>query len=129
MFWSDEQGRFLFDAMEDFQAEIRRFFAQEYGVDLDGSDAQAVLAANREIMPRKGRPLPARVALDHDVAGYFAGLRQIASVDTLPEDYVPLRQRAPGHLDLRPHEPITTYAFHDMVSLVGKLEMPSNIRI
>ena len=129
VFWSDEQGQFLFDSMDDFQAEIRRFFAQEYGVDLDGSDAQAVLAANREIMPRKGRPLPARVPLDHDVAGYFAGLRQIASVDTLPEDYVPLKQRAPGHLDLRPHEPITTYAFHDMVSLVGKLEMPSNVRI
>ena len=129
VFWSDEQGQFLFDAMEDFQAEIRDFFAQEYGVNLDGSDAQAVLAANREIMPRKGRPLPARVTLDHDVAGYFAGLRQIASVDTLPEDYVPLKQRAPGHLDLRQHEPITTYAFHDMVSLVGKLEMPSNVRI
>lgn len=129
VFWSDEQGQFLFDAMEDFQAEIKRFFKHEYGVCLDGSDAEAVLAANREIMPRKGRQLPARVTLDHDVAGYFTALRQAPSIDTLPDDYVPLKQRGPGHLDLRQHEPITTYAFHDMVSLVGKLEMPSNVRI
>ena len=77
---------------------------------------------------RDGR-LPARVPLDHDVAGYFAALRQLPSVDTLPDDFFPLKQRGPGHLDLRSQTPITTYEFHDMVSLVGKLEMPANVRI
>lgn len=129
VFWTDEQGRFLFDAMEDFQAEIVRFFAQEFDVSLDSSDARAVLLANRELMPRKGRPTPAQVALDHDVAGYFAALRQLPSVDTLPEDHVPLRQRGPGIVDLRSHAEVTTYEFHDMVSLVGKLELASNVRI
>lgn len=129
VFWSDEQAQFLFDSMEDFHAEIVRFFEQEYGLCLDGTDARAVLMANREIMPKKGRPMPARVPLDHDVAGYFAALRQVPSVATLPDDYVPLKKRGPGHLDLRSQEPITTYAFHDMVSLIGKLEIPSNVRI
>jgi hypothetical protein len=129
VFWSDEQGRFLFDAMEDFQAEIVSFFELEFGVRLDSSDARAVLTANREVMPKKGRQMPARVELEHDVAGYFATLRQLPSVDTLPDDHIPLGKRHPGHLDLLLKAPITTYEFNDMVSLVGKLEMPSNVRI
>ena len=60
---------------------------------------------------------------------YFASLRELPSIDPLPEDYVPLKKRGPGHLDLRPQAEITTYQFHDMVSLVGKLEMASNVRI
>jgi radical SAM superfamily enzyme YgiQ (UPF0313 family) len=129
VYWTDQQAQFLFDSMEEFHAEIVRFFEQEYDVRLDSTDAQAILTANREIMPRKGREMPSRVELDHDVPAYFAALRKLPSVDTLPEDHVPLRQRGPGSLDLKQQAATTTYQFHDMVSLVGKLEMASNIRI
>jgi len=51
-----------------FHAETVAFYEREHGVRLEGSDAQAVLIANREVMPRKDRTLPARLPLAHDVA-------------------------------------------------------------
>src|SRR5206468_7483713 len=89
--WSDEQAQFLFDSMDAFYAEIVDFFEREHGVRLDGPDAMAVLIANREVMPKKSRELPARVPVAHDVAGYFAALRTLPSLDTLPADHVPLK--------------------------------------
>jgi hypothetical protein len=127
--WSDEQAQFLFDAMDAFHAEILGFYEEEHGVHLEGSDVEAVLVANREVMPRKGRTLPASVPLAHDVAGYFAALRGLASLDEIPEDHLPLKARAPGSLDLPAQTAPATYQFIDIVSLVGKLELSSNVRI
>ena len=127
--WTDEQARFLFDSMEAFHAEIIDFVEREHGVHLEGSDAEAVLAANREVMPKKGRETPARVQFAHDVAGYFAELRKLPSLDPLPADRVPLKARGPGHIDLPQEAAPTTYQFVDLITLVGKLELPSTLRI
>jgi hypothetical protein len=127
--WGDEQADFLFESMDAFHDEIIEFYEREHGVRLEGSDTDAVLMANRVIMPKKGRELPTRVPVAHDVAGYFAALRKMSSVDTLPADHVPLKSRAPGYVDLAPQPLSTTYQFVDMVSLVGKLELASNVRI
>ena len=125
--WTDEQSRFLFDSMDAFHAEIIDFFGQEHGVYLQGTDVQSVLAANREIMPKKGLTFPARLAVAHDVAGYFAALRALPSIDALSSDYVPLKSRGPGYIDL-PSQAVTTNSHGDF-SIVGRLELVSNVRI
>jgi radical SAM superfamily enzyme YgiQ (UPF0313 family) len=129
VFWSDEQAQFLFDSLEAFHEEIFLLFQQEFGVVLDSTAARAVMKVNREIMPKKRRPMPARIELDHDVAGYFTALSQAPSIDTIPDEYVPLGEHGPGFLDLTAQGTVESYGFHDMVSLVGKLEMASNVRI
>lgn len=126
--WGDEQACFLFDDMEGFHAEILEFFEREHGVRLDGTDVTAVLAANGAVMPNKRLQRPARVPLAHDVAGYFSELSRLPSIDALPADHVRLKARGPGHLEL-PGEAATTYQFVDVVSLVGQLELASNVRI
>jgi len=129
LIWTDQQAAFLFDGMDAFQAEIVAFLEREHGVRLDGSDAQAVLVANREVMPKKGRALPAQVPLAHDVAGYFSALRALPRVDTLPADRVPLKAFGPGYIDLQPSPAPVTYQSVDMNPLVGRLELESNLRI
>ena len=126
--WTDEQAQFLFDSMEAFYAEVIEFYEREHGVRLKGSDAESVVIANREVMPRKDRVLPARVPLAHDVAGYFAALRALPSVDALPADHVPLKTRGPGYIDL-PSQSATSNSLGDMLSVVGRLELASNVRI
>jgi radical SAM superfamily enzyme YgiQ (UPF0313 family) len=127
--WTDDQAGFLFEAMEEFQAEILEFFAREHGVRAQGSDLDAVLAANREIMPKKGRSFPRRVPLPHDVADYFTGIRKLPSLNPLPESHQPLKARGPGFLDLAEQAATTTYGFVDLISLVGRLELASNLRV
>jgi radical SAM superfamily enzyme YgiQ (UPF0313 family) len=127
--WSDEQARFLFDGMDAFHVEILDFYEREHGVRLEGTDVEAVLLANREVMPRKGRTLPHQIALPHDVPGYFAALRGLTSLDELPADHVPLKARGPAALELPAQAAPDTYQFIDVVSLVGRLELASNVRI
>ncbi|HWP66146.1 MAG TPA: radical SAM protein [Candidatus Limnocylindria bacterium] len=127
--WSDAQARFLFDDLPGFQAETLAFFAREHGVRLAGSDVDAVLAANRAVLPQKGRALPARVPLAHDVPGYFADLRRVPSLADLPADHVPLARRGPGVLELAAQPPCTTYDHVDVGLTLGGLELRSNLRI
>jgi radical SAM superfamily enzyme YgiQ (UPF0313 family) len=127
--WTDEQAQFLFDSLEAFYAEIVEFYEREHGVRLDGTDAAAILAANREVMPRKDRALPARVSVDHDVAGYFALLRALPSIEALPSDYMPLKSRGPGSIDVKVPATPANYGFVDGLTLLGKLELASNVRI
>jgi len=127
--WRDEQAGFLFDSLETFHREIFEFFEREHGLRLDGAAAEAVLTANREVMPRKGRDLPTRTALAHDVAEYFAELRKLPRIDTLPEGHRPLAARAPGYLELGDQPATTSYHYVDMGPLLGKLELASNLRI
>jgi radical SAM superfamily enzyme YgiQ (UPF0313 family) len=127
--WADEQARFLFDEMDAFHGEVLALVEREFGLRLEGSDVEAVLAANREVMPKKGRGLPAHVRMPHDVAEYFSTLRKLPSLDARPEDHVPLRAHGPGTLKL-PHQPeTTTYNFVDLINIVGKLELQSSVRI
>jgi len=127
--WSDEQARFLFDSMDDFHREIIGFFEREHGVRLEGTDVEAVLLANGAVMPKKGRALPTRVQLAHDVAGYFSVLRQAPGLDALSPEHVPLRKRGPGYVELPEQPASTSYKFLDLITLVGQLELASNIRI
>jgi len=127
--WSDEQARFLFDDLEGFQREVVQFFAREHGVTLSGSDLEAVLAANRVVLPQKGRTLPTRVTLTHDVPGYFEDLRRLPSLDALPDDHLPLGRRGPGAIELAPQPPCTGYHYVDVGLTLGALELQSNLRI
>jgi radical SAM superfamily enzyme YgiQ (UPF0313 family) len=127
--WSDQQAAFLFDNLDAFHREVIEFIENEHGVRLAESDIDAVLTANREVMPRKGREIPARVALSHDVAGYFAYLRKLPRIDELPDDYVSLANRGPGYLDLPPQPPTTSYHHVDAGPLLAQLEQASNLRI
>jgi hypothetical protein len=127
--WNDAQARFLFDDLEAFQREMIGFFAREHGIELAGSDVEAILAANRAILPQKGRPLPARVPLAHDVAGYFADLRRVPSLDALPADHVPLARRRPGAVEIAPQPSCTGYDYVDVGLTLGALELQSNLRI
>jgi tRNA A37 methylthiotransferase MiaB len=127
--WSDEAARFLFDDLAAFQREILAFFECEHGARLGGSAVEAVLAANRAVMPQKGRPLPARVPLAHDVPGYFAELRRLPSLDALPPHHVPLAQRGPGVLELGMQPTCTGYQHIDVGLTLGALELTSNLRI
>ena len=88
-----------------------------------------VFTANREVMPRKGRDLPARVSLAHDVPGYFAALRKLPRVDVLPPDHVPLALHGPGYLDLSRQPTCTSYQYVDKVGLEHRWELDSNLRI
>jgi tRNA A37 methylthiotransferase MiaB len=127
--WGDEQAEFLFEALPEFHDEIRRFFRDEHGVSLDGPDAAAVFTANREILPKKGRALPAEVPLSHDVPAYFEALRRLPSVDEMPEGHVPLSGLGPGVLRLAAGSPCTSYGFADVGLTYGALELPSNLRL
>lgn len=129
LFWNDQQGHFLFDALPEFYSEILDFIAREYGVRLRGADVDAVLAANSAVMPKKNRALPAAVALAHDVVGYFADLRGATNVSPVPEGFVPLRDRLPGVLELSLQPECTSYAYADISVTVGALELASNLRI
>jgi tRNA A37 methylthiotransferase MiaB len=127
--WSDAQARFLFDSLEDFHGEILDFVAQEHGIRLAGSDVEAALAANRAVLPRKGRDLSACVGLAHDVAGYFDALRAAPRVDERPDNHVPLAQWAPGHLEFPAQVLPKDYTYLDLSLTRGKLELESNLRI
>jgi hypothetical protein len=127
--WNDEQARFLFDDMEAFQQEILTFFAREHGVRLAGSDVDAVLAANRSILPRKGRTLPATVPLAHDVPGYFDDVRRLPSVHDLPAGHRTLGRRGPGTIELRAQPTCTTYQHADIGLTFGTLELASSLRL
>jgi hypothetical protein len=129
LFWTDAQGRFLFDSLSDFQQEIVRFFAREYDVELGGSAVEAVLTANREVMPRKDRPTPANVPLAHDVPGYFAALRKLPNVLSAAADHVPLSSRPPGSLELRAPTECSSYQYADFGLTFGALELQSNLAI
>ena len=61
-----------------------------------GSPIEAVLAANRAVLPQKGRALPARVALA-PTCPYFTDLRRLPSVEVLPAEHVPLARARSGH--------------------------------
>jgi hypothetical protein len=127
--WNDEQARFLFDDFEAFQREILAFVAREHGVHAAGSAVDAVLTANRAVLPRKGNALPARVPLAHDVPGYFADLRGLPSVEALPPEHVPLARRGPGVLELAVQPPRTGYHHIDVGLTLGTFELASNLRI
>ena len=129
--WGDAQAGFLFDSLEAFQREILEFYEREHSVPLEGGDVEAVLTANREVMPRKGRDVPARIPLTHDVPAYFDALRKLPSVDDMPAGHVPLAIRGPGYLEL-PQQPVrTSYQHADLggLDLLGQLELRSNLRI
>jgi hypothetical protein len=127
--WNDEQGRLLFDALDEFYREIVEFFDREHGVHLEGSDVEAILAVNREVMPRKGRAFPARIPLAHDVAAYFSELRRLPSLHDVTGDHAPLAERAPGHLELQDQPICINYEYADIGLTYGGLELASNVRI
>lgn len=127
--WSDEQARFLFDELDAFHCEVLEFFEREHGLRLEGSAVEAVLAANREVMPRKGRDLPATVLLAHDVPTYFAELRMGSGLDVLAPNNLALGMRSPGSIELLPQPACVTYQFLDSSPGVGHLELASNLRI
>jgi radical SAM superfamily enzyme YgiQ (UPF0313 family) len=127
--WNDEQAAFLFDDMEAFQREIIGFFAREHGVRLEGSDVEAVLAASRAVLPRKGKTLPARVPLVHDVVGYFDDLRHLPSLDEAPPAHLALARRGPGTLELHPQPARPGYAHADIGLTFGTLELASSLRV
>lgn len=127
--WSDKQARFLFDAMEDFHAEVLDFIEHEHGLRLSGSDVEAALAANRAVMPNRDRALPARVELPHDAVGYFDALRRAPRVDEPPADFVPLAQWAPGAIELAEQPERGDYTYMDFNLARGKLELLSNLGI
>jgi tRNA A37 methylthiotransferase MiaB len=127
--WDDAQAAFLFDDLEAFQREILDFIAHEHGIRLAGSDADAVLAANRAVLPQKRQAAPARVGLAHDVVGYFAELRRLPSVLEVPAGHARLRARPPGAVTLAPQAACTSYRHFDVGLTFGTLERASDLRI
>lgn len=129
LLWEDEQARFLFDNMAAFQAEILAFTRSEFEIPLEGSSLRAILQANRAVLPLKGRELPAEVRLPHDVPGYFADLKKLPSIETIPPEHVDLGSRGPGLLRLDPQPPTISYQFADFVLTYGALQLASNLAI
>jgi hypothetical protein len=127
--WTDAQARFLFDDFEAFQREVLAFAAREHGVHAAGPALEAVLLANRSVLPRVGRALPARVPLAHDVPGYFAELRRLPSVETLPPGHTRLAERGPGMLELAARPACTGYQHIDVGLTLGTFEVASNLRL
>ena len=127
--WSEEVGRFLFDELDDFHGEILDFFEREHGLRLEGSAVEAVLAANREVMPRKGREFPATVPLQHDVPAYFAELRKGPKLDDLGPDHLPLGARGPGERLLPTQSTCMSYEFRDVTLRFNQWEVLSNLGI
>jgi radical SAM superfamily enzyme YgiQ (UPF0313 family) len=129
LFWTDEQGRLLFDSLSDFHREIIDFYKHEHNAEIGGSDAEAVLTASRAVMPQKGRALPATVPLEHDVAGYFAELRKLPSTDSTSNGHVPLKKRPPGSIELSAQPDRSSYQYADIDLTYGALELKSNLWI
>jgi len=127
--WRDEDARFLFEDFDAFQREIVDFVSREHGVAVTGTDLDAVLVANRAVLPQKGRVRPTRVSLAHDVVGYFADLRRLPSLETLPPDLAPLARRGPGVLEVAAPAPGADYAYLDLGLTAGTFELPSDLRI
>jgi radical SAM superfamily enzyme YgiQ (UPF0313 family) len=126
--WSDAQAAFLFDGMEAFQREILAMLEREHGAKLEGSDLEAVLRANRAIMPLKSRRPAETVELEHDVVGYFKDLRHLANLDEA-QGIGKLAERARGGVALGPYPRCTSYQFSDWALTVGALELPSDLRL
>jgi hypothetical protein len=53
----------------------------------------------------------------------------VPGLDSLSADHVPLKKRGPGYIELPEQPPSTSYQFLDIISLVGRLELASNVRI
>jgi radical SAM superfamily enzyme YgiQ (UPF0313 family) len=127
--WNDEQGSSLFDNLDAFYREMLEFIEREYDIHLEGSDVDAVLTANREIMPKKGRKFPQQVSLGHDVPAYFDSLRGLARVDGPIPEHIPLSQLGPGTLELREQPARNNYTYLDLNLTLGELELASNLSI
>jgi hypothetical protein len=112
-----------------FFREIVSMLESEFGISMASSATEAVLLANEGILPRVGRALPSRVALPHDVAGYFAEMRRVPNLASLTAEFRPLGSRGAGDLDLHDQPPCTSYAFADLELTFGTLELASNLRI
>ncbi|MEL7206830.1 MAG: radical SAM protein, partial [Actinomycetota bacterium] len=79
-----------------FYAEVRRFLADQYGLEADDA-LDAVFAAQRLLVPDHGRAFPASVDLAHDVVAYYRDRTAQLWVDEahVPEPR-PLADYGPG---------------------------------
>jgi radical SAM superfamily enzyme YgiQ (UPF0313 family) len=127
--WNDADGAVLFGALDAFYRESLAFLGESFGICPQGSDVDAVLAANREVMPGPGRTFPARVLLTHDVAGYFGALQDAVSLDVPPAGFRPLKQYAPGFLDFPNQAGRTSYGHSDVWVGNDSLLLASNLKL
>jgi radical SAM superfamily enzyme YgiQ (UPF0313 family) len=126
--WQDEQGSVLFDDLEAFHGEALSIYARRFGAAVDGSDLDAILAAQAAVMPRWGRGYPLRVELAHDVVGYFRALATLPNVTQLGVGWNRLADYAPGALTCSPGVQGATYGFVDEGFTSGKtLELASEL--
>ena len=98
--WRKDASHF-FENLPAFYSEIRKLSLEKYGLNLNGSDADAIFTAQAAIMPKLGHNQPLEVPLQHDVTGYFEQINGIISLADLPESFKPLRTFLPTTMHIQ----------------------------
>jgi hypothetical protein len=123
--WTDEDAAFLFDDLEPFLRELLSFYAQ-LGATPAGSDLEAVIRAQRAVVPCKAQEFPVRIALPHDFVAYFRALRR-GGLEQTVEQIPPLREYGPGFLELEAQPRRESYRYADFDIVVAHFECRSDL--
>jgi hypothetical protein len=124
--WGDEGGQVLFGDMDALFAEALDVYATRFGVDIRGSDVQAVIETQKAVLP--SRDIAERsMDLEHDVPAYFDAVRSLVTIEQLPEPWKPLRDYGPGTLRLEAGRP--SLAYNDFSAPFFRLERGSNVHV
>ncbi|WP_146004141.1 B12-binding domain-containing radical SAM protein [Halioglobus japonicus] len=95
-----EEGKFLYDALDEFYAEIAGFTREAFGLELAQGELDAIFAVQCAVNPSTSARYPIRLSLTHDVAAYF---EQLLPQPTLRRDDFSV-------------QPLSTYGAGDFVA-------------
>jgi radical SAM superfamily enzyme YgiQ (UPF0313 family) len=125
--WTHEEASFLFDDIGAFHRELLQFYRDEFGVSAEGSDVDAVLEVQRAVMPGAERE-DAVLTLKHDVAAFFAALKDVDTLEPLPPEHRALATYPSGTFALKELDR-ARYDYADLNTLVGSFELESELRV
>lgn len=126
--WSHDEAKFLFDDIGAFYDELLRMYREEFGARTDGSDLEAVLEAQAAVMPgRDAAAAPIKVR--HDVAAYFAAMRNVGALTPGAPEVRRLSEYPSGRVELESASRERAYRLIDMNTLSADFELRSNVSL
>ena len=124
--WNDDEAGVVFDDVDGLLRELLAVCRTISGAALEGSDVEALLAAQRAVLPGRDAE-PGVVALEHDVPAYFEAIRAAVSVGEPGWQVPPLRAYGPGAL--RVDEARPGRAFDDFGAPAVGFELRSDLAL
>jgi hypothetical protein len=99
----DNSAEFLFQHIEAFYAEIKRFTEEQFKTQpLTGDEIDALFAAQAAVMPKLDKPLEQTVNLNYDIIDYFKQIKSFTKIEPVPENFQALTAyHSPRQLSVR----------------------------